>query len=246
MTTPRQEISSMEIEQIIAQRVTNAIKATSIYETRTRVAHDSMDQVAHQGAMVGKGVKNKRKWESGCDLKYSQQKTKQQKVSKAYAAGPNKKRGYAEKLLAPATGGDILQNVTYFGCCKQGHYKNRYPQLKNQNHGDQKGKVYLGNLPLCNKRKLHHLDQCPVKCRKCKRMGAELYPQHVSCVEPQECMAESYVQVSLEEIEIDENIHFVEEPIKIVYRDVKKLKWRRIPLVKVRLNSQQGAEYTWE
>ncbi|GKG46889.1 reverse transcriptase domain-containing protein, partial [Tanacetum coccineum] len=33
------------------------------------------------------------------------------------------------------------------------------------------GKVYLGNLPLCNRCKLHHLGQCSVKCRKCKRIG---------------------------------------------------------------------------
>nr|GEU93464.1 hypothetical protein [Tanacetum cinerariifolium] len=37
-----------------------------------------------------------------------------------------------------------------------------------------------------------------------------------------------------------------DEPIEIVERDVKKLKRRRIPLVKVRWNSRQGAEYTWE
>ncbi|GJZ70599.1 putative reverse transcriptase domain-containing protein [Tanacetum coccineum] len=36
------------------------------------------------------------------------------------------------------------------------------------------------------------------------------------------------------------------KPIEIVERDVKKLKRRRIPLVKVRWNSRQGAEYTWE
>ncbi|GKA88548.1 putative reverse transcriptase domain-containing protein [Tanacetum coccineum] len=35
-------------------------------------------------------------------------------------------------------------------------------------------------------------------------------------------------------------------PIEIVERDVKKLKRRRIPLVNVRWNSRQGAEYTWE
>ncbi|GJW05841.1 putative reverse transcriptase domain-containing protein [Tanacetum coccineum] len=52
--------------------------------------------------------------------------------------------------------------------------------------------------------------------------------------------------VPLNEIEIDENLRFVEEPIEIVERDVKKLKRRRIPLVKVRWNSRQGAEYTWE
>ncbi|GJT12650.1 hypothetical protein Tco_0859692 [Tanacetum coccineum] len=54
------------------------------------------------------------------------------------------------------------------------------------------------------------------------------------------------VQVPLDEIEIDENMRFVEEPIKIVERDMKKLKRRRIPLVKVFWNSRQGAEYTWE
>ncbi|GKC39450.1 hypothetical protein Tco_1051834, partial [Tanacetum coccineum] len=45
---------------------------------------------------------------------------------------------------------------------------------------------------------------------------------------------------------LNENLRFVEEPIEIVDRDVKKLKRKRIPLVKVRWNSRQGAEYTWE
>ncbi|GJY05472.1 putative reverse transcriptase domain-containing protein [Tanacetum coccineum] len=43
-------------------------------------------------------------------------------------------------------------------------------------------------------------------------------------------------------IKIDENLRFVEEPIEIVDRDVKKQKRRRIPLVKVCWNSRQGAE----
>ncbi|GKF58955.1 putative reverse transcriptase domain-containing protein, partial [Tanacetum coccineum] len=67
---------------------------------------------------------------------------------------------------------------------------------------------------------------------------------HVSNLK--KCLAEPDVQVPLEEIEIDDNLRFVEEPIEIVERDVKKLKWRRISLVKVRWNSRQGAEYTWE
>nr|GEX50422.1 putative reverse transcriptase domain-containing protein [Tanacetum cinerariifolium] len=56
----------------------------------------------------------------------------------------------------------------------------------------------------------------------------------------------SDAQVPLEEIKIDESMHFVEEPIEIMERDMKKLKRRRIPLVKVHWNSRQGAEYTWE
>ncbi|GJW25239.1 putative reverse transcriptase domain-containing protein [Tanacetum coccineum] len=78
-------------------------------------------------------------------------------------------------------------------------------------------------------------------------------PQELSCVYDtfhvsnlKKCLVEPDVQVPLDEIEIDENLRFVEEPIEIVERDVKKLKRRRIPLVKVRWNSRQGAEYTWE
>ncbi|GJU23353.1 hypothetical protein Tco_1156695 [Tanacetum coccineum] len=74
-------------------------------------------------------------------------------------------------------------------------------------------------------------------------------PQELSCIHDmfhvsnlKKCLAELEVQVPLEEIEIDENLRFVEEPIEIVERDVKKLKRRRIPLVKFRWNSQQGAE----
>ncbi|GJT43905.1 putative reverse transcriptase domain-containing protein [Tanacetum coccineum] len=78
-------------------------------------------------------------------------------------------------------------------------------------------------------------------------------PHELSCVHDtfhvsnlKKCLAEPDVQVPLDEIEIDENLRFVEEPIEIVERDVKKLKRRRIPLVKVHWNSRQGAEYTWE
>nr|GEY69914.1 hypothetical protein [Tanacetum cinerariifolium] len=50
MSTARQGMSSIEIEQIIAEQVTNAIEAIAIYEARTRVTRDSMDQMAHQRA----------------------------------------------------------------------------------------------------------------------------------------------------------------------------------------------------
>nr|GFA23998.1 hypothetical protein [Tanacetum cinerariifolium] len=78
-------------------------------------------------------------------------------------------------------------------------------------------------------------------------------PQELSCIYDtfyvlnlKKCLAESDAQIPLEEIKVDENLRFVEEPIEIVEKDVKKMKRRRIPLVKVRWNSRQGAEYTWE
>ncbi|GJR45466.1 putative reverse transcriptase domain-containing protein [Tanacetum coccineum] len=45
---------------------------------------------------------------------------------------------------------------------------------------------------------------------------------------------------------VDMTLRFVEEPIKIKDRDIKKLKHRKIALVKVRWNSKRGPEFTWE
>ncbi|GKE98503.1 hypothetical protein Tco_0021854, partial [Tanacetum coccineum] len=49
-----------------------------------------------------------------------------------------------------------------------------------------------------------------------------------------------------DEIKVDKTLHFVEEPIDIMDRDIKKLKRRKIALVKVRWNSKRGPEFTWE
>ncbi|GJR42755.1 putative reverse transcriptase domain-containing protein [Tanacetum coccineum] len=52
--------------------------------------------------------------------------------------------------------------------------------------------------------------------------------------------------VPLDGLHLDDKLHFVEEPIEIVGREVKRLKRSRIPLVKVRWNSKRGPEFTWE
>ncbi|GKD05730.1 putative reverse transcriptase domain-containing protein [Tanacetum coccineum] len=41
-------------------------------------------------------------------------------------------------------------------------------------------------------------------------------------------------------------LHFVEEPVEIMYHEVKRLKQSRIPIIKVRWNSRRGPEFTWE
>ena len=41
-------------------------------------------------------------------------------------------------------------------------------------------------------------------------------------------------------------MHFVEKPIEIVEREIKKLKRKQISLVKVRWQSIRGPEFTWE
>ncbi|GJU32590.1 hypothetical protein Tco_1176179, partial [Tanacetum coccineum] len=52
--------------------------------------------------------------------------------------------------------------------------------------------------------------------------------------------------VPLDGLHIDDKLHFVEEPVVIMDRDIKRLKQSRIPIVKVRWNSRRGPEFTWE
>ncbi|GKC33925.1 putative reverse transcriptase domain-containing protein [Tanacetum coccineum] len=58
---------------------------------------------------------------------------------------------------------------------------------------------------------------------------------HVSNLK--KCLADVNLHVPLEEVKIDDKLHFIEEPMEIMDREVKKLKKSRIPIVKVRWNS---------
>ncbi|GJX50192.1 putative reverse transcriptase domain-containing protein [Tanacetum coccineum] len=53
-------------------------------------------------------------------------------------------------------------------------------------------------------------------------------------------------RLPLEGIHVDDKLQFVEEPVEIMEREIKRLKRSRIPLVKVRWNSRRGPEFTWE
>ncbi|GKD24689.1 reverse transcriptase domain-containing protein, partial [Tanacetum coccineum] len=125
MTATRQGMSSAEIDQIVAQRVTDAIEAIAIYETKIRMTHDPMNQVIRQETMIEKNANNKRKFENQPkDNRVPQQPPfKKPDVARAYTIGANGKKAYA------------------------------------------------GNLPYCNKCKLHHVGPCTMKCSKCKRVG---------------------------------------------------------------------------
>ncbi|GJY25546.1 putative reverse transcriptase domain-containing protein [Tanacetum coccineum] len=67
---------------------------------------------------------------------------------------------------------------------------------------------------------------------------------HVSNLK--KCHADEPLAVPLDGLHLDNKLHFVEEPLEIVGREVKQLKQSRIPLVKVRWNSNRGPEFTWE
>ncbi|GJT47262.1 putative reverse transcriptase domain-containing protein [Tanacetum coccineum] len=48
------------------------------------------------------------------------------------------------------------------------------------------------------------------------------------------CLSDESLVISLDEIHIDDKLHFVEEPVEILDREVKRLKQIRIPIIKVR------------
>ncbi|GJX51259.1 putative reverse transcriptase domain-containing protein [Tanacetum coccineum] len=50
--------------------------------------------------------------------------------------------------------------------------------------------------------------------------------------------------IPLDEIQIDDKLNFIKKPVEIMGREVKRLKQRRIPIVKVRWNSRRGPEFT--
>nr|GEV94053.1 putative reverse transcriptase domain-containing protein [Tanacetum cinerariifolium] len=60
------------------------------------------------------------------------------------------------------------------------------------------------------------------------------------------CLAEGDIVVPMDEIQLDDKLHMIEEPVEVVDREVKRLKQSRISIVKVRWNSQRGLEFTWE
>nr|GEW70859.1 putative reverse transcriptase domain-containing protein [Tanacetum cinerariifolium] len=67
---------------------------------------------------------------------------------------------------------------------------------------------------------------------------------HVSNLK--KCYADEPLVMPLEGIHVDDKLQFMEEPVEIMKREIKRLKRSRIPLVKVRWNSRRGHEFTWE
>nr|GFB98300.1 putative reverse transcriptase domain, ribonuclease H-like domain, aspartic peptidase domain protein [Tanacetum cinerariifolium] len=65
---------------------------------------------------------------------------------------------------------------------------------------------------------------------------------HVSNLK--KCLEDEELVILLDEVKIDDKLHFIEEPVESMDREVKQLKQSRIPIVKVRWNSKRGPEYT--
>nr|GEW17216.1 putative reverse transcriptase domain-containing protein [Tanacetum cinerariifolium] len=67
---------------------------------------------------------------------------------------------------------------------------------------------------------------------------------HVSNLK--KCLADDSLHVPLDEIKIDTTLHFVEEPVKIMDREVKTLTRSKLSIVKVCWILKRGSKFTWE
>ncbi|GKE96992.1 putative reverse transcriptase domain-containing protein, partial [Tanacetum coccineum] len=67
---------------------------------------------------------------------------------------------------------------------------------------------------------------------------------HVSNLK--KCLAEGDVGVPIDEIQLDDKLRMIKEPVEVVDRVVKRFKQSRIPIDKVCWNSKRGLEFTWE
>nr|GEV55849.1 putative reverse transcriptase domain-containing protein [Tanacetum cinerariifolium] len=67
---------------------------------------------------------------------------------------------------------------------------------------------------------------------------------HVSNLK--KCLSDESLVIPLEELRVDDKLHFVEETVEVMDCEIKQLKRSPIPIIKVRWNSKRGSELTWE
>ncbi|GJW81753.1 putative reverse transcriptase domain-containing protein [Tanacetum coccineum] len=60
------------------------------------------------------------------------------------------------------------------------------------------------------------------------------------------CLSDESLIIPMKELQLDDKLNSVEEPVKIMDREFKQLKRSRIAIVKVRWNSKKGPEFTRE
>ncbi|GJX54168.1 putative reverse transcriptase domain-containing protein [Tanacetum coccineum] len=63
---------------------------------------------------------------------------------------------------------------------------------------------------------------------------------HVSNLK--KCLSDESLIIPIKELQLNDKLNFVEEPVEVMDREIKQLKQSRIPIIKVRWNSKRGPE----
>ncbi|GKA60472.1 hypothetical protein Tco_0759879 [Tanacetum coccineum] len=67
---------------------------------------------------------------------------------------------------------------------------------------------------------------------------------HVSNLK--KCLLDENHVIPLDDIQLDDKLHFIKEPIEVMDREVKQLKQSHILIIQVCWDSRRGPEFTWE
>nr|GFA08475.1 reverse transcriptase domain-containing protein [Tanacetum cinerariifolium] len=98
--------------------------------------------------------------------------------------------------------------------------------------------------PVCWAEVLAKVGKVAYKLELPQELSRVQHTFHVSNLK--KCYSDEPLVMPLEGVHINDTLQFVEEPVEIMEREIKRLKRSWIPLVKVRWDSRRGPEFTWE
>ncbi|GKD87263.1 putative reverse transcriptase domain-containing protein [Tanacetum coccineum] len=151
-------------------------------------------------------------------------------IKEKLKAARDRQKSYADnrrKLLEFEVGDQVLLKVSFW---------------KGVIHFGKKGKLaprYVGPFEI-----LERVGPIAYRLRLPEEWSSVHNTFHVSSLK--KCLVDTNLHVPLDEIKVDKTLHFVEEPVEIMDREVKSLKRSKISIVKVRWKSKCGPEFTWE
>ncbi|GJX42695.1 hypothetical protein Tco_0257685 [Tanacetum coccineum] len=91
---------------------------------------------------------------------------------------------------------------------------------------------------------LERIDPVAYKLELPKKLSSIHNTFHISNLK--KYLSDESLIIPIKELQLDDKLNFVEEPVEVMDREIKQLKRSRIPIIKVRWNSKRGPEFTWE